>query len=128
MKKYNLKKIEKTVRKAKPSAKGVILKSAKKENRLWLYGFAARMVKSFRQTALPYDDTVIRYDPRKRKPNNNDLVFFKDMDLRHLFIPEPPLTALAISHEAVVLLSLKKIGKGLKKEFIQRQILPLGTI
>ena len=50
------------------------------------------------------------------------------MDLRHLFIPEPPLTALAISHNAVVLLSLKKTSKGLKKEFIQRQILPLGTI
>lgn len=50
------------------------------------------------------------------------------MDLRHLFIPEPPLTALAISHEAVVLLSLKKTSKGLKKEFIQRQLLPLGTI
>lgn len=50
------------------------------------------------------------------------------MDLRHLFIPEPPLTALAISHEAVVLLSLKKTVKGLKKEFIQRQAIPLGTI
>jgi len=50
------------------------------------------------------------------------------MDLRHLFIPEPPLTALAISHNAVVLLSLKKTSKGLKKEFIQRQLLPLGTI
>lgn len=50
------------------------------------------------------------------------------MDLRHLFIPEPPLTALAVSHEAVVLLSLKKTSKGLKKEFIQRQLLPLGTI
>ncbi|TAN58384.1 hypothetical protein EPN15_01255 [Patescibacteria group bacterium] len=50
------------------------------------------------------------------------------MDLRHLFIPEPPLTALAISQEAAVLLSLKKTSKGLKKEFIQRQVLPLGTI
>ena len=50
------------------------------------------------------------------------------MDIRHLFIPEPPLTALAISHNAVVLLSLKKTSKGLKKEFIQRQLLPLGTI
>ncbi len=50
------------------------------------------------------------------------------MDLRHLFIPEPPLTALAVSQEAAVLLSLKKTSKGLKKEFIQRQVLPLGTI
>ncbi|HLD61440.1 MAG TPA: pilus assembly protein PilM, partial [Patescibacteria group bacterium] len=50
------------------------------------------------------------------------------MDLRHLFIPEPPLTALAISHNAAVLLSLKKTSKGIKREFIQRQILPLGTI